>query len=130
MAQPEPYLLAAWRRIEPDISDFEVSALLPIVKARRGLLGAMLAAYRAGVRDAAPLPPPLSGFRPCPGCLSVRVSSVGFDVSSGAATGMAARCADCGIFYDAGTGEPWQPADSPHADHAGSPQADPASPGG
>jgi hypothetical protein len=103
--EPPPYLIHAWRRDIPDITTAEVRALLPIVQQRPGWLRSLALAYRAGVRDATPLDPPLSGFQPCPGCLSVRVATVAFDGMSGAMA-MLARCADCHTLYVASTGEP------------------------
>ncbi len=103
MTDVPPYLLAAWRRDTPDVTADEVAALLPIVAQRSGWLRSMVIAYRAGVRAATPLDEPLSGFRPCPGCLSVRVATIGFDGPSGS---MLARCADCHTLYRAATGEP------------------------
>jgi len=102
---PEPYLSQAWRRVVPDATDDEIRTLLPLIKARAGLLGMVINAYRLGRRDATPLPVPLAGFQPCGNCLSVNVATLGFD-GPPAGTVLVARCADCACVYVAATGNP------------------------
>jgi hypothetical protein len=119
----DPYLREvrdAWRRTVPGVTDAEVAALLPLVRAGHRQLNALVLAYRAGRRAATPLPPPLSGFRPCPECLSVRVGSV---VLPGPRWRMLARCADCATLYDPGTGEPASSPDAAASELAPAPAA-------
>lgn len=128
--EPEPYVLAGWRRAVPSVTDTEVRALLPLLRDRGGRLHEIIAAYRLGKREAATLPPPLAGFQPCPNCLSVSVAGVTLGSAEPGHTGIVARCGHCGWRFYAGTGEPYR-TDSPDADRdQAAPTQDNRGPGG
>jgi hypothetical protein len=99
-----PYLIDAWRRHVPSITDGEIGVLLPIVQRGGGRLRELVDAYRAGVRAGAPDPEPLAGWPPCPTCGGVSVAAFAIDpVRAAAGSVMVARCGGCGaVFTSAG----------------------------
>lgn len=97
----------AWRRTVAGVTDEEVDALLPLLRASGGRLHELVGAYRLGRRNATELPAPLAGFQPCPNCLSVSVAAIGFTPASAGVARMVARCGDCSTRFEPSNGEPF-----------------------
>lgn len=99
-----PYLVNAWRRHIPSVTDAEIATLLPIVQRGGGRLRELVDAYRAGVRSRSPEPDPRAGWPPCPACGATEIAAFAIDpVRAAAGSVMVARCGGCGgVFTSAG----------------------------